>query len=176
MSFQKILVAIDNSPLCPATFAASLDLARSNQAQLKLFHCINSDLIAESFVGSVNLDAMSPPTMMTTDFQTQQILIEQQMQEGSALLQEYAQVAQQQGVITDSICLVGEAGNQLCEMARDWVADLIVVGRRGRTGLAEAFLGSVSNYVVHHAPCSVLVIQDVVASTNHTPASLQKPS
>ncbi len=38
-------------------------------------------------------------------------------------------------------------------------ADLIVLGRRGRTGLAEALLGSVSNYVLHHAPCSVLVVQ-----------------
>lgn len=170
MSFQKILVAIDNSPLCPSTFAASLDLARSNQAQLKLFHCINSDLISDSFVGSVNLDVMSPPTMMTTDFQTQQVLMEQQMQEGSALLKQYTQAAKAQGVVTDSICLVGEAGQQLCEMARDWFADLIVVGRRGRTGLAEAFLGSVSNYVVHHAPCSVLVIQEI-ASTNHPNAS-----
>lgn len=171
MSFQKILVAIDNSPLCPTTFAASLDLARSNQGQLKLLHCINSDLIAESFVGSVNLDSMSPSTLMNTDFQTQQVLIEQQMQDGAALLQQYAQAAQRQGVITDSQCLVGEAGTQLCELAREWIADLIVVGRRGRTGLAEAFLGSVSNYVVHHAPCSVLVIQDSLASANHPDAS-----
>ncbi|MGC1393382.1 MAG: universal stress protein [Coleofasciculaceae cyanobacterium] len=48
---------------------------------------------------------------------------------------------------------------------------MVVVGRRGRTGLAEAFLGSVSNYVVHHAPCSVLVIQEVAASTDHAHAS-----
>jgi nucleotide-binding universal stress UspA family protein len=164
MSFHKILVAIDNSPLCPATFAAALDLARSNQAQLKLFHCINSDLISESFVGSVNLDAMSAPTMMTTDFQTQQVLIEQQMQDGAALLKQYTEAAKAQGVVADSECLIGDAGHQLCEMARDWFADLIVVGRRGRTGLAEAFLGSVSNYVVHHAPCSVLVIQETVSA------------
>ncbi|RMG10302.1 MAG: universal stress protein, partial [Cyanobacteria bacterium J055] len=36
---------------------------------------------------------------------------------------------------------------------------LIIVGRRGRQGIEEAVLGSVSNYVVHHAPCSVLAIQ-----------------
>jgi len=28
----------------------------------------------------------------------------------------------------------------------------------GRTGLRELFLGSVSNYVLHHAPCSVMVV------------------
>ncbi|NEO65320.1 MAG: universal stress protein, partial [Moorea sp. SIO4G2] len=38
---------------------------------------------------------------------------------------------------------------------------LIVLGRRGLGGLKEMVLGSVSNYVVHHAPCSVLVVQGV---------------
>ncbi len=38
-------------------------------------------------------------------------------------------------------------------------ADLIVVGRRGRSGLSELILGSASNYVLHHAPCSVLTLQ-----------------
>jgi nucleotide-binding universal stress UspA family protein len=33
------------------------------------------------------------------------------------------------------------------------------MGRRGRTGLSELFLGSVSNYVTHHAPCSVLTLK-----------------
>jgi len=36
---------------------------------------------------------------------------------------------------------------------------LVVVGRRGHSGLSELFLGSVSNYVLHRAPCSVLTIQ-----------------
>lgn len=47
----------------------------------------------------------------------------------------------------------------ICELARNWNADLIILGRRGRTGLSELLLGSVSNYVLHHAPCSVLTVQ-----------------
>jgi phage terminase large subunit GpA-like protein len=35
-----------------------------------------------------------------------------------------------------------------------------MVGHRGRTGLSEFLLGSVSNYVMHHAPCSVLVVNN----------------
>jgi nucleotide-binding universal stress UspA family protein len=57
----------------------------------------------------------------------------------------------------------GDPGHSICESAQNWGADLIVLGRRGRTGFAEAFLGSVSNYVVHHASCSVFVIQEVKA-------------
>jgi nucleotide-binding universal stress UspA family protein len=171
MSFKKILVAIDNSPLCPAAFAATLELARSNQALVKLMHCITPDLIADPMMGTVTLDAALPPGMLMNDFQTQQVLIKRQTEDAQALLTRYAQAATQQGVVTESDCLIGEAGYQLCEMARSWVADLVVVGRRGRTGLAEAFLGSVSNYVVHHAPCSVLVIQD---TAHHADASSQE--
>ncbi|MGQ9872468.1 universal stress protein [Leptodesmis sp.] len=38
-------------------------------------------------------------------------------------------------------------------------ADLILIGNRGHTGLKELFLGSASNYVLHHAPCSVLTVK-----------------
>jgi nucleotide-binding universal stress UspA family protein len=38
-------------------------------------------------------------------------------------------------------------------------ADLIVVGSQGRSGLQRLLLGSVSHYVVNHAPCSVLVVK-----------------
>ncbi|PZV06386.1 MAG: universal stress protein [Leptolyngbya sp.] len=53
----------------------------------------------------------------------------------------------------------GDAGNMICKLAETWNADLIMLGRRGHSGLKELFLGSVSNYVLHHAPCSVLTIQ-----------------
>jgi nucleotide-binding universal stress UspA family protein len=38
-------------------------------------------------------------------------------------------------------------------------ADLLVVGNRGHGGLAEALLGSVGQYCVHHAPCPVVIMR-----------------
>ena len=46
----------------------------------------------------------------------------------------------------------------ICDIASAWNADLIVMGRHGRLGLEELLMGSVSNYVTHHAHCAVLVL------------------
>jgi glycosyltransferase involved in cell wall biosynthesis len=43
----------------------------------------------------------------------------------------------------------------------NWDADLVVMGRRGLSGIKEMFLGSVSNYIIHHVPCSVLIVQGI---------------
>ncbi len=53
--------------------------------------------------------------------------------------------------------VAGQAGQVLVEAARG--ADLLVVGSRGHGGLAEAMLGSVSQYCMHHAPCPVVIVR-----------------
>jgi len=53
----------------------------------------------------------------------------------------------------------GEAAAVICKAAADRGADVIVVGSHGRTGVRRLFLGSVSEHVVRHAPCPVLVIR-----------------
>ncbi len=161
MSFKKILVAIDNSPLCPYVFEKTLALAQSNQGIIKLLHCISPEGIVEPMLLDASLDPTMSSTLMANDYQTQQILMERRLADGQALLKQYDETATRQKVSTESECVFGDAGDQLCEVAKVWAADVVVVGRRGRTGLAEALLGSVSNYVVHHAPCSVLVVQEV---------------
>jgi nucleotide-binding universal stress UspA family protein len=53
--------------------------------------------------------------------------------------------------------LVGDAGAAVCDYAAEVGAAVIVLGTRGRGGFKRALLGSVSDYVVRNAPCSVLV-------------------
>ncbi len=53
--------------------------------------------------------------------------------------------------------LEGSPGPVLCRLAADVDADALVIGSRGRGGLKRALLGSVSDYVVRNAPCSVIV-------------------
>ncbi len=53
--------------------------------------------------------------------------------------------------------LSGEPATAICELAKDLSAQAIVLGSRGRGGLKRAVLGSVSDHVVRHAPCTVMV-------------------
>jgi len=47
----------------------------------------------------------------------------------------------------------------IIQKAIDWDADLIIMGSHGRTGLERFLLGSVSQAVISHAPCSVEIIK-----------------
>jgi len=53
--------------------------------------------------------------------------------------------------------LGGDPAAAICELAGELGARAVVLGSRGRGGLARALLGSVSDYVVRHAPCTVVV-------------------
>ena len=61
-------------------------------------------------------------------------------------------------VLTTEV-LCGPPAQEIVQQAEDWGADLVVVGSHGYGFWSRALLGSVSNSVVHHAPCSVLVVR-----------------
>jgi nucleotide-binding universal stress UspA family protein len=55
---------------------------------------------------------------------------------------------------------VGDVATTICHIAEEVPADVIIVGSHGRTGLKRMLLGSVSEHVVRHAPCPVLVVHE----------------
>lgn len=55
--------------------------------------------------------------------------------------------------------LFGSPDSRIVETAEDAGADLIVIGSHGYKRWERLLLGSVSDSVVHHAPCSVLVVR-----------------
>ena len=55
--------------------------------------------------------------------------------------------------------IVGSPKRAIVEEAKDWGADIIIVGSHGYGFWQKALLGSVSDSVLHHAPCSVLVVR-----------------
>ncbi len=162
MAYDRILAAMDASSLRPIVFEQALETAKLHQAELKFLHCIAAETnpLSTSSVPVVGTplgaSSLSPSTV---DLQITQQTWEAQLADAKQWLQEYCQAVEQQRVRATFEAMLGNPEHQICDLAQEWQADLIVVGRHGRTGLAELFLGSVSNHVLHHAPCSVLVVQ-----------------
>jgi nucleotide-binding universal stress UspA family protein len=61
----------------------------------------------------------------------------------------------------ESTCWLFEGGiaETIIREAKDWPADLIVLGSHGRSGLAKMFMGSVSEQVATRLPCSVEIVR-----------------
>lgn len=62
------------------------------------------------------------------------------------------------GMHTAAYARVGDPAEQICDVARERDADLVVLGTRGRGALGRVLLGSVARAVLLGAPCSVLVV------------------
>jgi universal stress protein A len=59
---------------------------------------------------------------------------------------------------TEHLVMWGNPAAEICRVAQERAANLIVMGTHGRTGLAHLFLGSVAEHVIRHAPCPVLIV------------------
>lgn len=67
------------------------------------------------------------------------------------------------GVQVSFLVWTGDPGESIVSAAEAESADLVLVGSHGRGKIGRLLLGSVSEHVVRHAPCPVLVIRPSVA-------------
>lgn len=155
--YRKILVALDHSSLRNHLLNKAIEMARLMQADLMILHALSA--YEEGSPGlPVRAYHSYYPISDSIAWDTYQKRWEAYEQEGIQELRQLAAEAEEQGVRTEFTQTAGDPGRVICDIARSWQADMIVVGNRGRSGLSEFFLGSVSNYVMHHALCSVLVV------------------
>jgi nucleotide-binding universal stress UspA family protein len=75
-------------------------------------------------------------------------------------LRPIADQARECGVEATVHVRVGSAAEEILVLARDFGADLIVIGTHGRKGLAHVVLGSTAEKVVRLAPCPVFVVKE----------------
>ena len=158
MVFQKILVALDRSPNAPAVFEEGLNLAHKQGSQLMLFYCLNWEK-EEKVSPFLGIGTLADVNLYGTLQKLRQESLQRDLEQVRDWLRDLCREAKSKGVQAELDCRVGFPSQWICDRAENWGADVIVIGRRGHRGLSELLLGSVSNYVVHHAPCSVLVVQ-----------------
>ena len=77
----------------------------------------------------------------------------------AARAQMIVQRAKAAGANSTFLIWEGEAGEAIIGAADSENADMIVVGSHGRSGVSRFFIGSVSDYVVRHAHCPVMVVR-----------------
>jgi nucleotide-binding universal stress UspA family protein len=63
------------------------------------------------------------------------------------------------GVPTSFLVWEGDPGPSIVDAAEAEEADLVVIGSRGRNRIERAVLGSVSDHVIRHARCPVLIVR-----------------
>jgi nucleotide-binding universal stress UspA family protein len=159
MNYNRILVALDKSLQTGVVFEEALSIAEKCKSRLMLFYCTNGDVVNEPFssIGTIgDIDIYG-----TLHKQYQQNLLHE-IQQVDIWLESCCQQANIRKIPAEFKHEFGTVGKKICEIAESWSADLIILGRRGHKGISEILLGSVSNYVLHHAPCSVLVVQEKV--------------
>jgi nucleotide-binding universal stress UspA family protein len=155
---QKILIAIGDSLESEKVVAAGLTLAEKHGGQILLLHILNP-LVPHGFETVANplIGGILP---IIDDVAIRQYLEEWKRYEhrGMERLKSYALQASQRGIQAEILQNLGDSGPMICEAAKKWSADSIVMGRNQKSTLNEFFLGSTSNYVLHNALCSVIVI------------------
>ncbi|BAY61420.1 hypothetical protein NIES22_14850 [Calothrix brevissima NIES-22] len=169
--FHKILIAVNNSEVTQQIFDQALALAKATNAELIIMYVLSPFDERYPTPPGIATDGIYPP-FSSDDINYYLGQWEYLKQEGIELLTLLTNQAIAQGVNAEYTQEFGDPGRIICEVARKAQADLIIIGRRGLTGIKEFFLGSVSNYVLHHAHCSVLTVQGVIEDSASTPQAV----
>jgi nucleotide-binding universal stress UspA family protein len=144
LSVGTIVVGIDGSDRSRDALRWAVDEAKLRQDKVLAVHVWEPPV----FPAVDTPLATDPPAYLPE-------LIGHAQERAEALVARVAAEVRDGGVEVEPMAIEGAATSVLVDLAED--ADLIVVGSRGKGGLAGLLLGSVSQQVVQHAPCPVVV-------------------
>jgi universal stress protein A len=146
----KILLAIDDSVYSEAAIRAVIAQFRSHETEVRVLNVVEwpADLPASM--------AFTPGAMSAGPILD---LHEEARRQGELLVARAAQQLRAASFTVSQEVREGDARHVILECAAKWRPDVIVLGSHGRTGLDWFLLGSVSENVVRHAPCSVAIIR-----------------
>ena len=156
--FAKILVALDCSPQAAAIVDFALSIAQPEVSKMLLVHFVDWQIPEVS--PWIGVGTLYDVNVSSDRYNWNRQHLQQEIEQSEIWLESYAQKAIEGNIECEFECRLGKCNLGIGDRAKEWNADVIVIGRRGRGNISEILLGSVSNYVIHHAPCSVLVVQE----------------
>lgn len=140
---MNILLAIDDSKFSGAATQAVIRQFQSGEAVVHVLHVVEP----VSFTPPPQMDAQYYPELRG------------QVKEGEKLVERTAKTLREAGFNVDTKVEKGEARGLIVDEAKKWPADVVVLGSHGKKGLTRFLLGSVSEAVARHAPCSVVIVR-----------------
>jgi nucleotide-binding universal stress UspA family protein len=145
-TFKRILVAIDGSPLSAQATDVAAGLATALGAEVAFVYVIEPG------------ETVAPAGGMPAD-ELRKVV----QQEGHSVLEAAASRVHVEPPPWRFL-KEGKPAAEIVAAAREWGADLIVIGTHGRSGLGRVVLGSIAEAVVHAAPCPVLLARGGAAT------------
>jgi nucleotide-binding universal stress UspA family protein len=145
----RILLAADGSEEAGLAAATATDLAKTTGSELHVVHVGRVPTVLYEYPGPLVLDADLRSRMEEDAQRTARTDLEE-------LLRKLSEAG---GEVAEAHARVGHPDTEIVGLAGRLGAGLIVMGSRGRGPLRRALMGSVSDSVVRHAPCPVLVVR-----------------
>jgi nucleotide-binding universal stress UspA family protein len=141
MSFKRILIAVDDSEFAARAADLGIELAKSLHAKLGFITVFDPSVGPGATWGV-----------------TAERLAEMSEQAAKRLLATFRERKASRSDVREFV-EPGKPASKIIEVANTWPADLVVMGSHGRGKIKGLLLGSVSQEVLHHAPCPVLVVR-----------------
>ncbi len=116
------------------------------------------------------LSVLEAPPGMDPEYQVNQVYLEQLRKDVRKQTDLLVREAEAQGLAVKADVVAGMPSQQINEVAKKLKSDLVVMGTRGRTGLAHVLLGSTAEGVVRGAPCPVLTVRSMSERGQPAPA------
>jgi nucleotide-binding universal stress UspA family protein len=146
----RILLATDGSREAQLAASTAADLANTTNSELHVLTVArgNPDPAYHIYEGGLR-------------YETYQQALEAVTEDAQKVLDEQVQKLEEAGgSVKEAYLRVGERRDQaIVHLAEELGAGLIVMGSRGLGGVRRALMGSVSDSVVHHAHCPVLIVR-----------------
>src|SRR5215210_3133205 len=143
----RILLATDGSEQAELAALRAVDIAEKTDSELHVVHVGVVPIFLQSYPGTLGYYGK---------------LYEQIEEESRQRLRKQSlRVKAAGGTVAGAHLRMGEVALEIVALAEELGADLIVMGSRGLGGVRRALMGSVSDSVVRHAHCPVLVVRPV---------------
>jgi nucleotide-binding universal stress UspA family protein len=145
MVFNRILCAVDFSETSLEAFRRAAEIARRFASSFYVLHVIEARPVAPYLIG---VDAVGE---MAVDLEEKATAALESLVESSA--------SDLEGVPLTLEVTAGRAFVEILNRARDWEADLIVLGAKGAMALEQIIVGGTAERVMKEAPCSTLIVR-----------------